>query len=154
MALYPTQDDAARAALNDCNRLSIRNNREYRGYIYRTTDGRFGYTFPMMGGMYGTNLDIIHTPPNTSIVGEYHTHGDYTGPGNAPNSSVRTTRENAWRGSDFRGHVGPTADIFGPEDIPGARARGEGIRGYRSYLGTAGGVFHYYDVDSNRQGTL
>lgn len=154
MAFYTTRDEAARAALLEANPLSIRHNREYRGFIYQIPDGRFGYTFPMMGDTYSTSLDDIHIPPDSKVAGEYHTHGDYTGPGSAPNSSVRTNRANSWRGADIWGNVGPAADIFGPEDIPGARRRGRGMGGYRSYLGTPSGIYYYYDVDTDTMGRL
>lgn len=153
MALYQTLDEAGRAALTEANPVSIRVNRELRGYLYRTAEGLYGYTFPMVGGIYRTSLDNIHIPPDTTRAGEYHTHGDYTGPDRS-GASVRTTRENAWRGADIRNVTGPAADLFGPDDIPGARERGGRIPGYRSYLGTPSGIFYYYDVGTNTIGTL
>ena len=75
---YETQDAAARAALSEANPISIRDNLEYGGLIYRDDSGRYAYTGPIRGSEQGVNPFNAPIPEGTMLVGDYHTHGDYS----------------------------------------------------------------------------
>ena len=70
---YKTADIAAANALFDVLDKSIKQNREYGGWIYKTENGWYSYTAPQMGGRASISLD--NEP--ASSVGRYHTHGGY-----------------------------------------------------------------------------
>ena len=70
---YPTQDTAARDAINDINPTSISEGREYGGWIYQNSDGTYSYTESNSGSRAGTSLGPV--PQGVQITGDYHTHG-------------------------------------------------------------------------------
>ena len=57
---FSSAHEAARHALDRYNPVSIGENREYGGYIYRTSGGRFAYTDPARGD-FG---HMIFDPPD------------------------------------------------------------------------------------------
>ena len=77
---FNVQDRKAVEALLEANPLSIRDNLEYGGYIYKNPDGTYGYTDPLAGTDQGFNpSSAAHlVPGRAKIVGDYHTHGDYS----------------------------------------------------------------------------
>lgn len=132
---FPSRDAAARAALDAANPVSIRDNREYGGQIYRNPDGTYGYTGPGTGS--GTAFDLSSTPvpPGTTPMGDYHTHGDYS-TADAAGNPVRT-------GDPARDDF--NSDQFSSSDRRGIAADGRGNPDYRGYLGTPGGSYRVYD---------
>lgn len=86
---YATQDLAAKAALRAANPDSIRDNREYAGLIYR--DGTsFYYTGPIQGSDQGANPSAAPAPAGAQVVGDYHTHADYSTVDPVTGAAVRT----------------------------------------------------------------
>jgi hypothetical protein len=78
---FLTTADAARHALAQANPVSIRADVEYGGNLYRYRNWlgcvRFGYTGPERGRQYGFSASdpAVLPPPNSQLVGDYHTHG-------------------------------------------------------------------------------
>lgn len=73
---YATQDEAARAVSSSINQQSIQEDTEYGGMIYRTQDGRYGYTGPIKGTIDGVDPggpDAV--PEGTTAIAFWHTHG-------------------------------------------------------------------------------
>ena len=68
---FAGQHDAARAVLNDVNPKSVRENREYGGWIVRSNDNTYGYTSPIKGNIDSVSLG--NKPGNAAAT--YHTHG-------------------------------------------------------------------------------
>lgn len=68
---YATADLAAANAIGDINGTSIRGDREYGGWLYRTPNGWYSYTAPIMGSQHSVNVG----PPIAGAIGNYHTHG-------------------------------------------------------------------------------
>lgn len=135
---YATADDAARAALNEANPDSIRDNLEYSGLIYRDSEGRYRYTGPARGSETGANAYTdAPAPAGTTVVGDYHTHGDYSERDPATGNAVRTS-------DPARDHY--NSDRFSTTDETGIASDGAGVPGYAGYLGTPSGTFRRYDA--------
>lgn len=143
--LHASQDEAARAALNDANPKSIADNREYGGLIYRDDKGRYGYTTPIMGSDQGVNPYDASVPPNTQIVGDYHTHGDYSIFDPKTGAAVRTS-------DPLKDHF--NSDNFSSDDLLGIQKDGAKIDGYKGYLGTPSGQFKVYDPSTGKTSNL
>ncbi len=70
------RNNAARTVLNQINPVSVRQNREYGGWIYRNADGTFGYTDPVAGTVSSVDIGSKRSVPGgTSASASYHTHG-------------------------------------------------------------------------------
>ena len=69
------QHGAARNVLNQINPRSVRENREYGGYIYQTPDGRYVATTPIRGEEASIELPFSLVPAGGSTRASYHTHG-------------------------------------------------------------------------------
>ena len=121
---FATQDEAARAALNAANPLSIAENREYTGMIYRGADGQYYATNPQAAGLAGGSLPVDQVPAGATETGFYHTHADY--------SLADGTRTDA-------AHDEFDSEHFSQTDIDTANSRGAGDPSYRSYLATPSG---------------
>jgi uncharacterized Zn-binding protein involved in type VI secretion len=134
---FATQEEAAIAALRHANPRSINDNREYGGLIYRDAAGRYHYTEPEGGD--GTSFDphAVQVPPGSTVVGDYHAHGDYSEEG--PNGPVRTSDPAR---DDYR------SDQFSPTDRAGLKVDGAGNPEYRGYLGTPSGTYREYDPNT------
>ena len=127
-----TADDAARAALNACNEKSIKDNREYSGMIYKDKDGKFYYTGPVKGSDQGANpFRDAPSPPGTTDVGAYHTHGPY-GVADPKTGAVIPTND-------------PKRDDFNADNFSKQDKRAFDSKGYPGYLGTPSGTFRKYD---------
>jgi RHS repeat-associated protein len=75
--IFKTAGQAARAALRGINPTSIREEREYGGYIIaKIVDGRLRYGFTAAQRMGKSGGDIGSPPTGARIVADYHTHGD------------------------------------------------------------------------------
>jgi RHS repeat-associated protein len=137
------QDQTAAEALSVANPKSIKDNLEYGGYIYRTEDGTYGYTSPLAGTETGFSPSSAAglVPEGAVIVGDYHTHGDYS----IVDSNGRIVRT----GDPTRDHF--NSDNFSTGDYRGIKADAGGNRAYRGYLGTPSGVFKAYDPVGNRE---
>ena len=126
---FSSADDAARAALNKYNPMSIFKNREYGGIIYRAKDGSYGYTRGRLGTR-GTTPSFKASagglPKGSTPVGQYHTHGDY--------SDDFFNRTNKAGDKQF-------SDIFSPEDIRIHNNANRTFPGYTDALGTPSGGF-------------
>ena len=134
---FATQDEAARAALNAANPASIRDNLEYSGLIYRGADGQYYFTGPAQGTDQGANpARDAPAPPGVQVVGDYHTHADYSLADPVTGAAIRTSDPAR---DDFN------SDNFSTTDKRGIAADGAGVPGYAGYLGTPGGTFRRYD---------
>jgi hypothetical protein len=137
---YATADEAAKAALKEANPTSITANTEYGGLVYKNSDGTYGYTNPARGT--GTSFDpsSVSAPSGSQVVGDYHTHGDYSieGPSGKP---IRTSdpAKDAYN-----------SDSFSQSDIGGISSDAKGIPGYSGYLGTPSGDFQKFTPDSGK----
>lgn len=116
---FSVRNNAARDVLNDINPVSVRQNREHGGWIYRNADNTFGYTNPVAGTVSTINIGNPATsvPMGTTASASYHTHG---GP------DPRFDNEN-----------------FSPQDLLSDRlARTDG------YLGTPAGFMKLHDFET------
>jgi hypothetical protein len=142
---FVTQDDAARAALQTANPQSIRDNREYAGLIYRGTDEQYYFTGPVQGTDQGANPQSAPAPSGTQVIGDYHTHGDYSTADPDTGAAVRTSDPAR---DDF------DSDNFSTDDKDGIASDGASIPGYAGYLGTPSGTFKRYDPTTGSDTTL
>ncbi|MGA2596788.1 MAG: DUF4329 domain-containing protein [Bryobacteraceae bacterium] len=133
---FKSGDEAAHAALCTANPASIRDNREYGGLIFRGSDGNYYYTGPLKGSDQGVNPSNAVPPPGATVLGDYHTHGDYSTADPATGAAVRTSDPTR---DDFN------SDNFSATDKSGIAHDGAGNAGYRGYLGTPSGGFRVYD---------
>ena len=133
---FATQDAAARAALTSANPQSINANREYGGVIYRDSSGQYYYTGPVQGSAAGFDPRSAPAPSGTQLVGDYHTHGDYSMQDPVTKVITRTS-------DPARDNLG--SDNFSREDKIGIAHDGAGNPAYRGYLGTPSGTFRRYD---------
>ena len=70
------RNNAARQVLNQINPVSVRQNREHGGWIYRNADGTFGYTEPVAGTLASVDIGPKSVVPGgTTASASYHTHG-------------------------------------------------------------------------------
>jgi RHS repeat-associated protein len=144
---YQTQNGAARAALTGANPDSIKANREYGGLIYVDKSGKYHYSGPVIGGDQGVNPHDAGHPDGTTVVGDYHTHGDYSIAG--PNGQAIRTGDP--KRDDFNSDhfsVGPHADTGGI--IHDAA----GNPNYRGYLGTPSGNFLIFNPVTGKESPL
>jgi hypothetical protein len=139
-----TQDDAARAALTVANPSSIRDNLEYAGLIYKVGPWNYNFSGPIRGTDQGANPANAPAPAGTTVVGDYHTHGDYSvaGPGG---KAVRTSDPNR---DDFN------SDHFSSTDKTGIAHDAAGKPEYRGYLGTPSRRFLVYNPNTGQEGPL
>jgi hypothetical protein len=133
---FDSADAAAKSVLAVANPQSKRDNLEYAGLIYRGTDGKYYSTGPVKGTDQGANPSKAPAPPGTQVVGDYHTHGDYSTKNRATGAAVRTNDPSK---DEFN------SDNFSTTDKRGIARDGQGIPGYKGYLGTPSGTFRKYD---------
>ena len=122
---FATQHQAAFDVLNGVNPVSVRENREHGGWVYRNADGSFGHTNPVGGQVASVNIGNPKTavPSGTRATATYPTHG---GP------DPRFDNEN-----------------FSPQDILSDR-----LAGVDGYLGTPAGFMKYHQLASGRITTI
>jgi hypothetical protein len=129
---FATADDAARAALKAANPQSIKDNREYSGLIYKGADEKYYFTGPAKGTDQGANpLRDAPAPSGTQVVGDYHTHGDYSTVDPNTGAAVRTND--------------PSKDAFNSDNFSTQDKADNKKQGYPGYLGTPSGTFRKYD---------
>jgi uncharacterized Zn-binding protein involved in type VI secretion len=141
---FASQEAAAIAALSEANPQSIAANQEYGGLIYRNADGTYGYTVPSPGDGTSFNPSSVSAPPGATVVGDYHTHGDY---------SVSGADGNPQRTSD-PARDDYNSDNFSRSDIRGIRNDAAGNPDYRGYLGTPSGTFREYNPHTDTIRTI
>ena len=141
---YDTQDKAAGGALRNSNGASIKNNKEYAGLVYKGKDGRYYFTGPVGGGDQGSSPHAAKAPRGSSVVGDYHTHGDYSVLG--PNGEAIRTHDP--HRDDFN------SDHFSGQDDATTAVDARGKPGYRSYLGTPSGKFLVYNPSTGQETAL
>ena len=136
---YTSADAAAVAALKNANPRSVSENLEYGGLIYEDEDGEYNYTGPVSGTARSVDPYKAPAPEGTLVVGEYHTHGDYSVPGQN-NQVIRTSDPSRDRYD---------SNNFGYDDLSRANWLSQhAFSGYKSFLGTPSGVFKVYDPQS------
>lgn len=69
---YSSMNDAGASSIQDINSQSIREGREYAGYVYRKKNGCYSYTAPRRGTKAGSSPGFH---PFLKKVADYHTHG-------------------------------------------------------------------------------
>jgi RHS repeat-associated protein len=139
---YSTQDAAAKAGLNAINPTSIKQNKEYAGLIYKDADGNYHYTTPNKGK--GTSSSVGTAPDGTTVVGDYHTHGDYSRPILFGLFVVRTSAaKDAYNSDHF-------SDTDMAENRDSARSNPQ----FRGYLGTPSGALRIYNPITDTEGPL
>ncbi|MCV2884641.1 DUF4329 domain-containing protein [Aestuariibacter sp. AA17] len=138
------QDQAAVNALTKANELSVKENLEYGGLIYRKKDGTYGYTEPMKGTDQGFSPSKARklVPKGAKVLGDYHTHGDYS---TYDWDTKRAIRTGDPKRDDFR------SDYFSENDYKGIRHDSKGGPRYRGYLGTPSGTFRAYDPTNDKE---
>lgn len=133
-------DAAAFDGLEVANPRSIQNNLEYGGLVYQNpATGRYSASNPISGTVDGFNPGDVTVPSGSTVVGDYHTHGDYSEVDDT-GAINRTTNPSA---DDFN------SDGFSQPDFDGISADGKGVKDYTGYLGTPGGEYRRYDPASD-----
>lgn len=122
---FRTQNEAAREVLNDINPQSIRENREYGGWIFVNPDGSFASTVAVRGEAASVRLPDpqLSTPPMSVITASYHTHAAF---------DPRFDNEN-----------------FSPQDLENDR-----MNNIDGYLATPLGQFKLHDIETDTVITL
>jgi uncharacterized protein RhaS with RHS repeats len=143
---FATADGAAKAALVNANPKSIRDNLEYGGLIYKTPNGRYDFTKPTRGTDQGVNPWSAQgaVPKCAQVVGDYHTHGDYSLAGQG-GKAIRTSNP---KQDSFN------SDNFSGGDYTGISSDARGKPEYKGYLGTPSGVFKVFDPKTRTTGNL
>jgi hypothetical protein len=120
-----SQHAAARNVLNQINPVSVDQNREYGGYIFRNPDGSYSSTQPVGGGPVSVLLPPMTTvvPAGSTTRATYHTHAAF---------DPRFDNEN-----------------FSPTDI-----QTNNLFMVDGYLGTPAGAFKYYQQSTGSISTL
>jgi hypothetical protein len=133
---YDHPDKAAYAALNQCNETSINKNREYGGFIYEK-NGAYYYTAPREGEETGYDLGQSEgmVPKGATVVGDYHTHGNYSIEDPVTKKLIATGKKGK---DDF------DADNFSAPDEAGTERDAADNPEYRAYLGTPSRRFRVY----------
>lgn len=74
---YAVRNQAAFAVLNRINPVSVQENKEQGGWIYRNADNTYGYTTPVRGTVSSVNIGnpVTTVPAGTAASASYHTHG-------------------------------------------------------------------------------
>jgi len=120
-ARFATPDEAAFDVMNKINPVSVQQNREHGGWIYKKPDGSYDSTNPVAGGVASVNIGNPATsvPAGTAASASYHTHA---GP------DPRYDNEN-----------------FSPQDI-----LSDILIGLNGYLGTPAGFLKKHIVATNQ----
>ena len=128
---YNCPDEAAKVALGSANPKSIRLNKEYGGLIYEK-GGKFFYTIPVAGKANSFKLALARPqlPNGAKVVGDYHTHGDYSRK-DAKGVLRRTTKD----------YDTEKSDDFSVKDTRITEMARMQYPCHKSYLGTPSGKF-------------
>ena len=126
------------------NPQSISDNLEYGGLIY-LQNGDYAYSGPIQGSDQGVNPYAAGAPDNAQVVGDYHTHGDYSAFDWMTGAAVRTSNPAI---DDYN------SDNFSAGDLSGIARSAIGVPGYRGYLGTPSGQFKFYNPATGTVGVF
>lgn len=109
---YTRQHEAAYRVVNRINPRSVRENREYGGWVYRNGDGSYGSTAPVRGTYDSVNLGIPGqvVPSGTVATASYHTHGAFDPRYDNENFSSQDFRVDAYWNVD--GYLGTPSGHF------------------------------------------
>ena len=130
---FDSMDLAISSSIEEINKESIKNNRAYGGLVCKDSDGKYFLSKPIIGSIAGANPYNSPCLDKSTVVGDYHTHGNYSDKyGNA------TTQDN-----DFYQSL-----RFSRTDINGIETDGSGIKGYAGYLSTPDGTIQKYDPET------
>jgi RHS repeat-associated protein len=134
---FKTPGEAAIAALSIANPQSIKDNKEIGGLIYQDKAGLYHYTSGIEATEEHVNPFKSPAPEGTKIVGDYHTHGDYSW----ENRDGTITRTSNPKKDNLK------SDHFSKDDIRKVYLNNRVFdrTDYTSYLGTPSGKFKVYD---------
>ena len=137
-----TIDEAAISALKSANAKSIRLNKEYGGLIYEK-EGLYFATIPVAGKerSFKPAQALPQVPSGAKIVGDYHTHGDYS----IVNNKGKVIRTSNKFKDDFN------SDNFSLADKRLTALAARNNPKHRSYLGTPSGKFKVYTIDGGEE---
>lgn len=135
--------------MKSINRKSISENKEYAGQIYKNPDGTYGYTDPVQGTGDESHPSSSPTPSGTDVVGNYHTHGDY---------SVLTdqglTRASSVPGAGDPATIDAEADNFSNGDLQQYQQMNQRYPGFTGYLGTPSGNMRSFDPTTGKNSII
>lgn len=116
---FAARNEAASSVLNRINPVSVRENIEHGGWVYRHADNTFSHTEPVAGTVNSVDIGSASAsvPGGTTASASYHTHG---GP------DPRYDNEN-----------------FSPQDLLSDRQAG-----VDGYLGTPAGFMKLHDLET------
>jgi hypothetical protein len=155
---FSTLNAAAVDALNYSNPDSISENTEYGGTLYQNANGTYSASLPTKGSSTGVNPLVAYPPQGTTLVGDYHTHGDYSKPGwfgpeKCPASqdayksdSFSPADKKAYQDLANFGANKLTLDLPGGPSLPGYQIPVS--PNYNGYLGTPSGQYLNYSTGS------
>lgn len=144
-ARFPSADAAAHDALTRANPQSIRDNLEYGGLVFKDrATGLYSASPPLRGTDTGFDPSRVTVPSGVDVVGDYHTHGDY---------STADTQGRAVRSSNPANDAF-NSDNFSRTDYRGITTDAQGKPGYAGYLGTPSGEFKRFDPATKVENTL
>jgi len=127
---FDSKGAAAADALEYINLLSIAGNTEYIGVIYlNPTTCKYYATSPVKSGCHGKKDVRFVLPPGMIVVGDYHTHGDYSDINCRPTKKTRDANN---------------SDNFSTPDLDDGLKKSSKYPGWTKYLGTPSGNFLEY----------
>lgn len=132
---FASADEAATAAMDYANPLSIRDNVEYGGLVYKDANGDYYAARAHTGDGDSVSLDPSSIPAGTELVGYYHTHAAYSVQG--PNGEPVRTDDPAQ--DDYN------SDNFSQQDKRVAQNLSQGASEFTAYVATPGGDYRSYD---------
>ena len=142
---FPSADAAAHNALLNANPASVRDNLEYGGLIFKDkATGQYSASAPLKGTDQGFNPGDVPVPKGVDVVGDYHTHGDYSS-ADAKGNAVRTSNPKT---DAFN------SDNFSRTDYRGITTDAAGKAEYTGYLGTPRGDFKRFDPATKAESLL
>lgn len=133
---FATMDAAVADVLIEITPLSISENREYAGMICRDPEGQVFATKPVQGSLAGANPSNSPCPVGTTIIGDYHSHGNYSDTAGSPVTPDKDQYDSL---------------NFSPTDYQGIAADGVGIPEYSGYLSTPDGTIKKYEPSTGTE---
>ncbi|MBC3874907.1 RHS repeat-associated core domain-containing protein [Undibacterium flavidum] len=139
---FKTARAAAIDVIKSINPTSKSKNIEHAGLIYKDKDGSFKATEPKAGTTQHSDPFKSPAPKNTTIIGGYHTHGEYS-------LKDKDTGKITATADPKRDNVG--SDKFLDNDKVFIRQQNPNFIGY---LGTPGGKIFEYDPSKGKPDTV